>query len=149
MAGGFAKKLRSGCRYGSILTENGQAYMVFKGIDFITISSNNHASPTGALPFILPASSSNTPGEAVLPVPSTRIERWTREKNVSTKTAGTSSDERWKRRSQRAEASASTKQEPASKESLELRYEAYMSLVNYRIRNAYVGLTSVLHSSVN
>lgn len=32
-------------------------------------------------------------------------------------------------------------QHPISKASLDIRYEAYMSLLNYRIRNAYVGLT--------
>ena len=129
--------------------EKGQAYMVFNGIDFITIPSNNHASPTGALPFLLPASSPKSLDEAVLPVPSTRIERWIREKNVSKKPTGGPLDEGSEKKGQLAEASASTKQESISKQSLELRYEAYMSLINYRIRSAYVDLTFVPHSITN
>lgn len=114
--------------------------MMFKGIDFVTISSNNHASPTGALPFFLPASSSKIPGEAVLPVPSTRIERWIRERNHDKERTGGSSDEGWDERNQHAVKRASTTQTFNSKGSLDMRYEAYMSLLNYRIRNAYVSL---------
>ena len=114
--------------------------MRFKGIDFATISSNNHASPTGALPFLLPASSSTNLGEAVLPVPSTRIDRWIREKNITMKTTDKSLDDGWEERNQRTDRSTSTKHETSSNESLDMRYEAYMSLLNYRVRNAYVGL---------
>ena len=148
MAGEWAENLAPCGPYVSILTKKCQAYMIFKGIDFVTISSNNHASPTGALPFLLPASSSKSPGEAVLPIPSTRIERWIRGKNVSKKTTGSPSEEGWEEKNQHAEASASTEQKSSSKESLDMRYEAYMSLLNYRIRNAYVGLRFVPQSVV-
>ncbi|CAF9918191.1 hypothetical protein IMSHALPRED_004233 [Imshaugia aleurites] len=111
-----------------------QVYLLFKGIDFVTIPSNNHASPTGALPFLLPASSSKNSGEAVLPVPSIRIERWLREK----KTMGRPSDEVSEGRKQHAEATASAKLTSTYKESVDMRYEAYMSLLNCRIRNAYL-----------
>ena len=114
--------------------------MSFKGIDFVTISSNNHASPTGALPFLLPASSSKNHGEAVLPVPSTRIERWIRERNSGKQGTGRPSDEGENQSNQKAVTSASTAKKSNSKESLDMRYEAYMSLLNYRIRNAYVSL---------
>ena len=140
MAGELAENVAPGRQYVPLLTENYQAYMMFKDIDFVTISSNNHASPTGALPFLLPASSSNNPGEAVLPVPSTRIERWIRERNLGQETMGRPSDEVRDEENQRAEAGASTKQKSNSKESLDMRYEAYMSLLNHRIRNAYVSL---------
>lgn len=122
--------------------------MIFKGIDFVTISSNNHASPTGALPFLLPASNTKNPLEAVLPIPSTRIERWVREKEVNTEKAGRPSDEGLEARNQHVEASVSTKQKSTSKESLDMRYEAYMSLLNYRIRNAYVGPIFIPHEIV-
>lgn len=112
-----------------------QAYMIFKGIDFVTISSNNHASPSGALPFLLPSSSSKSLGEAALPVPSNRIERWISEKDARKKTGDRPSDGR---KPQRAETIALGKQRSASSESLDLRYEAYLSLLNYRIRNAYL-----------
>lgn len=128
--------------------------MIFQGIDFVTISSNNHASPTGALPFVLPASSSKNPGEAVFPIPSTRIERWIR---ASRRTVGRSSDEGWEGRNGHADASASARPSASSKDSVDMRYEAYTSLLNCRIRNAYVGvlcsllehqITSVCFSSI-
>ncbi|MCJ1356278.1 MAG: hypothetical protein MMC33_006272 [Icmadophila ericetorum] len=56
-----------------------QAYLKFMGIDFVTVASNNHASPTGALPFLIPASSS--PFENSLPIPSNKIQQWAREQN--------------------------------------------------------------------
>ena len=114
--------------------------MIFKGIDFVTISSNNHASPTGALPFLLPASSSKIPGDAVLPVPSTRIERWIRKRDLGNERRDRPLDEGRDERNQRAVTSSSTTQTFNSKGSLDMRYEAYMSLLNYRIRNAYVSL---------
>lgn len=113
--------------------------MTFQGVEFITISSTNHASPTGALPFLLPAPSPKNPGEAVLPVPSTRIERWVCEEHVHKKPARRFSSERREERHQHAETSSSTKRNSTSKEYFDIRYEAYMSLLNCRIRNAYVG----------
>ena len=143
MAGEWAEKLALGWWYVRILTATYQAYLIFQGIAFITVSSNNHASPTGALPFLLPAQSSKNPGEAVFPVPSTRIERWVREKNASKEKAGSPPDEVWGKTNQPAEAYGSLKSNTTSKNSSDIRYEAYMSLLNYRIRNAYVSLTSV------
>ena len=116
------------------LTASHQAYLNFQGVDFVTLSSTNHASPTGALPFLLPASSSRSLGEAVLPIPSTRIERW-----ICDKDAGKPSDRSREKSNQGSEANAPTKQTATSKGSLDIRYEAYMSLLNHRIRNAYVG----------
>ncbi|EXJ80098.1 hypothetical protein A1O3_08384 [Capronia epimyces CBS 606.96] len=51
-----------------------QAYLKFHGIPLRTRTSNNHASPTGALPFLLPAS--QDPRKPVVPVPANRIARW-------------------------------------------------------------------------
>ena len=126
-----------------------QAYLIFKGVDLLTISSNNHASPTGALPFLIPASSTKISGEAVLPVPSTRIERWVREQNISEKKTGGHHNEESKSQNQPTQAKASTKEDPSSKKSSEMRYEAYMSLLNYRIRNGYVGTSSIPPSAVH
>ena len=125
---------------------NCQAYLKFRGIDFFTISSNNHASPTGALPFLLPASNTKNPGEALIPVPSTRIERWIREKSAGKEKTGKPLDENRGRPSQHKAANAPAEQKPTPQKSLDLRCEAYMSLLNHRIRNAYVGLISVPHS---
>ena len=51
-----------------------QAYLKFHGIPLRTRSSNNHASPTGSLPFLLPASKDLQ--RPASPVPSNRIARW-------------------------------------------------------------------------
>ncbi|MCJ1281437.1 hypothetical protein MMC26_000756 [Xylographa opegraphella] len=88
-----------------------QTYLKFIGLDFRTVASSNHASPTGALPFLMPASSSNPQGEAsghTLVVPSSKLQKWTREKGL-------------------------TQEEPDS-----MRYEAYTSLLDHRIRRAWL-----------
>ncbi len=123
--------------------------MTFQGIDFDTISSNNHASPTGALPFLLPASSSKNFGEAVIPIPSTRIERWIREENASKGKTERHSDEAWGNINQHRGADVPTGETSTSRKSLDVRREAYMSLLNSRIRNAYVGLAFVPRSIGN
>jgi metaxin len=83
-----------------------QAYLKFNNIDFRTAPSNNHASPTGALPFILPATSSSSPQNT--PVPSNKILKWT------TSHGG---------RQAKAE---------------DMRYEAYSSLLDHRVRSAWL-----------
>ncbi|KAL1998491.1 hypothetical protein VTN02DRAFT_6080 [Thermoascus thermophilus] len=49
-----------------------QAYLKFVGIDFQLVPSNNHASPTGALPYLLPA----LPAGALTPIPSNKLQKW-------------------------------------------------------------------------
>ncbi|EXJ65858.1 uncharacterized protein A1O5_11099 [Cladophialophora psammophila CBS 110553] len=51
-----------------------QAYLKFHGIPLRTRPSNNHASPTGALPFLLPASRDFA--RPVSPIPVNRIVKW-------------------------------------------------------------------------
>ncbi|KIW28770.1 uncharacterized protein PV07_04644 [Cladophialophora immunda] len=51
-----------------------QAYLKFHGIPLRTRPSNNHASPTGALPFLLPAS--RDASRPASPVPANRIVKW-------------------------------------------------------------------------
>jgi metaxin len=46
-----------------------QTYLLFRGISFRTQPSSNHASPTGSLPFILPANSTT-------PIASSKLETW-------------------------------------------------------------------------
>ena len=61
-----------------------QAYLKFHGTEFRTVSSNNHASPTGVLPFLLPAHASSS--EPSRPIASNRIERWAQGDNDEAKT---------------------------------------------------------------
>lgn len=60
-----------------------QTYLKLHNIPFRTRPSNNHASPSGSLPFLLPANTSS-------PVASSKLEAWT-QKNGKTKIADTTS----------------------------------------------------------
>ncbi|KAI0146202.1 hypothetical protein GGR57DRAFT_506496 [Xylariaceae sp. FL1272] len=51
-----------------------QTFLKLSGITFRLVSSNNHASPTGALPFLLPPSAATN-----LPIPSGKLEQYARE----------------------------------------------------------------------
>ncbi len=83
------------------------------GVRFNCISSNNHASPSGALPFLLPAT--KTPASpAAEPVPSSKLQRWA-------KTQVEMGDR------------AETVDEPS-----DVHYEAYLSLLDLPIRRAWV-----------
>ncbi|KAL8950788.1 MAG: hypothetical protein Q9222_003195 [Ikaeria aurantiellina] len=87
-----------------------QTYLKLKGIDFTTVQSCNHASPTGALPFLTPASSTADPAtEASFPVASNKLQDWAEKYGKN-----------------------------AIPESENIRYEVYMSLVEHRIRNAWL-----------
>ncbi|KAL8756479.1 MAG: hypothetical protein Q9184_004487 [Pyrenodesmia sp. 2 TL-2023] len=85
-----------------------QTYLHLANISFTTAPSTNHGSPTGSLPFLNPASSS-TNLEAIAPIPSTKLQEWAT-KNGSA---------------------------PGQK-SEDMRYEAYMSLLDNRIRSAWL-----------
>ncbi|KAL8934762.1 MAG: hypothetical protein Q9211_005059 [Gyalolechia sp. 1 TL-2023] len=85
-----------------------QTYLNFLGVNFVTTASNNHASPSGSLPFLLPACSSSSL-EVIPPITSSKLQEW------ASKTRNTSSHG------------------PE-----DMRYEAYMSLLDRRIRNAWL-----------
>lgn len=84
-----------------------QAYLKFSNIDFRIASANNHASPSGALPFVLPASPELY--KRIQPVPSGKLQKW-----------------------------AMNNSKKAVEEPGDLRYEAYLSLLDHRIRRAWV-----------
>ncbi|KAH7371261.1 hypothetical protein BKA66DRAFT_514288 [Pyrenochaeta sp. MPI-SDFR-AT-0127] len=93
-----------------------QAYLKFSNIPFRVASANNHASPSGALPFLLP--SSPEPYKQTQPVPSAKLQRWamnTSEKGI---------------------------EEPG-----DMRYEAYLSLLDHRIRRAWLYSVYLSHNS--
>ncbi|KAK8232151.1 hypothetical protein HDK90DRAFT_489348 [Phyllosticta capitalensis] len=86
-----------------------QAYLKFSSIDFHTVASSNHASPSGALPFLLPAGAHNTLCEQPKPISSGKLQKWAQENSAS-----------------------------AIEESDDVRFEAYMSLVDRSIRRAWL-----------
>lgn len=89
-----------------------QAYLKFSDIEFHTVNSTNHASPSGSLPYLLPA-------DSLIPVPSNKFRKWTKTQVHD----GPSEEE---------------------EKSEGLRYEPYMSLLDHRIRNAWL-YTLYLH----
>ncbi|PWY77505.1 mitochondrial outer membrane protein [Aspergillus heteromorphus CBS 117.55] len=82
-----------------------QAYLRFVGIDFDIIPSNNHASPSGALPFLLPAH----PVDNNAPIPSGRLQKWAIEQVHC-----------------------------EEEQQLDVRFDVYASLLDHRIRNAWL-----------
>lgn len=85
-----------------------QTFMNIAGLDHRLISSNNHASPSGALPFLLPSATSSSSQESVLPISSNKLIKYANERGANVE------------------------------ESDSIRYEAYQSLIDHRIRNAWV-----------
>ncbi|OJJ49933.1 hypothetical protein ASPZODRAFT_1071954 [Penicilliopsis zonata CBS 506.65] len=82
-----------------------QAYLKFVGIEFETVPSTNHASPTGALPFLLPT----LPPGTINPIPSTKLQKWAIEQVHC-----------------------------EEEQQLNIRFEVYASLLDHRIRNAWL-----------
>ncbi|KAF2765435.1 hypothetical protein EJ03DRAFT_377826 [Teratosphaeria nubilosa] len=82
-----------------------QAYFKFHDIPFCTFVSSNHASPSGALPFLLPGGSSSKD-----PVPSNKLKKWTASQQPGKQIADPD----------------------------DLRFEAYASLIDSRIRVAWL-----------
>ncbi|KAL4934116.1 putative mitochondrial outer membrane protein (Sam35) [Aspergillus undulatus] len=82
-----------------------QAYLKFVGIDFELVPSNNHASPSGVLPFLLPA----LPIGSGTPIPSNKLQKWAIEQVHC-----------------------------EEEQQLNVRFEVYLSLLDNRIRNAWL-----------
>ncbi|KAI0505959.1 hypothetical protein F5B22DRAFT_489341 [Xylaria bambusicola] len=86
-----------------------QTFLKLAGVDFHVRSSNNHASPTGALPFLLPPYTPSDP-RSQRPVPSNKLEQYALDNG----------------KSKSPESSGSTK------------LDAYESLLDHGIRNAWL-----------
>ncbi|KAG0646177.1 Metaxin-1 [Hyphodiscus hymeniophilus] len=86
-----------------------QTFLNIAGINHRLISSNNHASPAGRLPFLLPSASTST-SESIQPVWSNKFVRYA------------------------AEHGGRVYESPS------MRYEAYQSLLDHRILNAWLEL---------
>ncbi|KAF7522668.1 hypothetical protein G7054_g12059 [Neopestalotiopsis clavispora] len=85
-----------------------QTFLKLAGVEFRIISSTNHASPTGALPFLIPPSTPSDIGSQV-PVPSNKLERYALDHGAQ-----------------------------IVPDVDTLRLEAYQSLLDHRIRNAWL-----------
>ncbi|KAI0440671.1 putative mitochondrial outer membrane protein [Xylaria telfairii] len=85
-----------------------QTFLRLARVDFCVRPSNNHASPTGALPFLLPPSTPGNP-RPQRPIPSNKLEQY---------------------------ALNNSKSELAK--DIGSRLEAYQSLLDHRIRNAWL-----------
>lgn len=96
-----------------------KTFLKIAGVGHDLVPSNNHASPTGVLPFLLPAHTSQSPLDAPLPIPSNKLSKYA------------------------AEHGSKIEESPS------IRYEAYQSLIDYRIRNAWVRDLSLIKLKVN
>ncbi|KAI1129162.1 hypothetical protein F5Y10DRAFT_276987 [Nemania abortiva] len=85
-----------------------QTFLRLAGVDFCLRSSNNHGSPTGALPFLLPPSTPTNP-RPQRPIPSNKIEQYGLDNGKSRLPRDIGS-----------------------------KLEAYESLLDHRIRNAWL-----------
>lgn len=122
-----------------VLMQSQQAYLTFMDIDFVTKASNNHASLTGALPFLLPAASSSASAtDITTPVPSNRIQRWVREEAAKKSAGNKASKHQSGPHMDDDETMVPTEARATASDPPDMRYEAYMSLLDHRIRNAYV-----------
>jgi metaxin len=88
-----------------------QTYLKILGVEFRTVGSNNHACPTGALPFLIPAKGDKGTEEERRKgvVESEKLVKWCEEKGLKREETGSA------------------------------RFDAYLALVNWRIRRAWVG----------
>ncbi|KAF2646066.1 hypothetical protein P280DRAFT_414997, partial [Massarina eburnea CBS 473.64] len=105
-----------------------QTYMTFCGVPFRVERSNNHASPSGTLPFLKPAEREDEVGgkKEVEYVTSAKLQRWCREEcERSAKDGGEGKS--------RAGMGMGVVEEPG-----DFRYEAYLSLIDLRIRRAWL-----------
>ena len=107
-----------------------QTFLRLAGVDFRVLPSNNHASPTGALPFLIPYSPSSplasstpesklptktqTPAPAPAPIPSSKLEQWVLHNSSSS-------------------SSNSTKKDPPPG-----RLDGYEALLDHRLRPAWL-----------
>ncbi|KAI5793085.1 hypothetical protein EDC01DRAFT_83208 [Geopyxis carbonaria] len=85
-----------------------QTYFNLCGIAYKTVSSNNHASPSGALPFLIPAS--NSTNIIPEPIPTNKLVQW-------------AEDSGWA---------------PRGSESNDPDVQAFLALVNTRVRDAWL-----------
>ncbi|KAF1815546.1 hypothetical protein P152DRAFT_391115 [Eremomyces bilateralis CBS 781.70] len=86
-----------------------QAYLRFRNIQFRVVSSSNHASPSGSLPFLLPKSAGTSgDSQSLDPIPGNKLAKW-------------------------ADGQESKFEEPSDP-----RSDAYMALVDHSIRRAWL-----------
>ncbi|KAI9643905.1 hypothetical protein NHQ30_007256 [Ciborinia camelliae] len=96
-----------------------QTFLKLAGVDHKIVSSNNHASPTGVLPFLLPGIKSNSSQDDHLPIPSNGLVKYAREQGKKL-------------------------QEPKSK-----KLDAYQALLDHNIRNAWKKLHTLYLTTSN
>jgi metaxin len=116
-----------------------QTYLLFRGVRLETVSSNNHASPAGALPFLEPSAamvqknggqkSSVLDRAGPSPVPAAKLATWIRENTPSTIEKGESD----------ADASHESSSNPAVTATTALHVKTHFALLDHSVRKAWVG----------
>ena len=107
-----------------------QAYLRFQGVKFHTVRSNNHASPNGILPFLVPACQ-RMGNVADAPISSGGLKKWADGQRASGEIL-----------EERNGVGAEDRKGKGGIESnlTDARHDAYMSLINLHIRRAWVRL---------
>ncbi|KAI5369208.1 putative thioredoxin-like, metaxin, glutathione S-transferase domain-containing protein [Septoria linicola] len=88
-----------------------QTYLRFHAVDFSLIPSNNHASPSGSLPFLQPGAPPTTGSPTPDPIPANKLPKWLAKHHQSNQTPEEPNDP---------------------------RLEAYQSLIDTRVRKAWL-----------
>ena len=88
-----------------------------------------------------PASNSALTIEPILPVPSSKLQRWARER-LGKPDNSMRYEEKYSSQSSQEQTVARSRPGNSSEEPLDMRYDAYMCLLDHRIRNAWVHLFS-------
>lgn len=117
-----------------------QTYLLFCGLRFRTVPSSNHASPSGALPFLLPAIPAQEPDERLSSESSpstTRVQPSVGDAILSSKL------KKWLA-SQQAKTTEAESDRVKVVGDTDMRYEAYLSLIESSVRKAWVRETYIL-----
>lgn len=138
----------------SLTSSVDQAYLKFTGIPFSTVSSSNHASPTGVLPFLIPSLATAPAHEKGLALPAAKLQRWAlTEMSHGNKKSGPASrdpfnaekdvvhekDDSGVKFGEKGQQHAEDSEESSRRNGhTDMRYDAYLSLLDNRIRNAWV-----------
>ncbi|KAF1982445.1 hypothetical protein K402DRAFT_466745 [Aulographum hederae CBS 113979] len=119
-----------------------QTYLKFKGVGFRVVRSCNHASPSGVLPFVIPAGGRGSDGAET--VTAGGLGRWGREQGTRRR-KGVGEKEKEAEDGSKGEAEQGEKvKEHEFEERQDVRFEMYMSLIDTRIRCAW--LHSLYHT---
>lgn len=125
-----------------------QTYLKFLHVEFLTVASNNHASPSGSLPFLIPASASAAAAVEADGVKSFSGDKYESAPYKDTPVPISSGKlQKWALKEARNAGAIDSELEKNGGIPDDTRYEAYMSLLEGKIRRAWVCCISFFSST--